>query len=192
MLEARALGRRFGERWVFRSINFTLHKGDGLIVTGQNGSGKSTLLRVIAGLLTPSEGVVSLPEGDPRLVLGLSALDIHLYAHLTVQEHIDLAASLRGVPSEPDLLNRIGLGDRKGQLASELSSGLRARVKLVLAVQATPPVLLLDEPGVSLDEMGRSAVAEICERQRERGCFIVATNDPLERRLGNLELPLAG
>lgn len=192
MLEVRALGKRYGSRWIFRGIEFSLGKGDSLVVRGRNGAGKSTLLRSIAGLSSPTEGSVRLPEGDLRHVIGMSALDMHTYAHLTVTEHMELAARLRGIPVPEELIERIGLGDYKDKQAGQLSSGMRARLKLAMAVQARPPVLLLDEPGLSLDEHGKQALDNLCAEQRARGCLIVATNDPLERRLGNLELELAG
>ncbi len=69
-----------------------------------------------------------------------------------------------------------------------MSSGMRARLKLALAIQAEPAILILDEPGASLDEEGRSLVRKIVDEQRQRGAVVVATNDPDERRLGNLEL----
>jgi len=165
--------------------------GDALIVLGRNGSGKSTLLKVIAGLASPTEGKVNLPPGDSRQTLGLSALDIHLYANLTVKEHFQLAAELRGIEPDWPVLEQVGLQERFNQLVGELSSGTRARLKLAIATAAKPQILLLDEPGVSLDEAGRATVKQICDIQRTRGCLIVATNDPLERSLGTLELDLA-
>jgi ABC-type multidrug transport system ATPase subunit len=191
VLSVEGVGKRFGDLWVFRSISFELSAGDALIVLGRNGSGKSTLLKVIAGLASPSEGKVNLPDGDSRRTLGLSALDIHLYHNLTVKEHFALAAELRGVEPDWPILEQVGLQSRFNQLVGELSSGTKARLKIAIATAAKPQVLLLDEPGVSLDEAGREAVRQICEIQRTRGCLIVATNDPLERSLGTLELDLA-
>lgn len=62
---------------------------------------------------------------------------------------------------------------------------------MALAVQHEPDVLLLDEPGAGLDEAGRGLVAEIAEEQAGRGALIFATNDPVERRLANLELSIS-
>lgn len=179
---------------MFRGLKFELAKGDALVIRGKNGAGKSTLLKTLAGLLAPTEGRIDLPPGDSRQTVGLSALDTQVYGHLTVKENLDFARQVRGgAPTATEiLLQQAGLAERKDQLAAELSSGLRARVKLALAVQCAPLVLLLDEPGVSLDEHGRALVDLICFEQRERGVLLVATNDPQERRLGNLELELAG
>ncbi len=191
MLRVEQLGKRYGARWVFRQLSFSLEEGDALIVVGANGSGKSTLLKIISGLISPSEGSIKRIEGDARTVLGLSALDMQVYAQLSVGEHLEIAAKLRGIENDEGLLTRVGLAERKGQMARELSSGMRARLKLALAIQAEPNILLLDEPGAGLDEKGRTLLTEICAAQRERGCLIVATNDPNERRFGTLELELA-
>jgi ABC-type multidrug transport system ATPase subunit len=192
VLEVEGLGKRYGGRWIFRNLSFRLGQGDRLVIVGRNGAGKSTLLRTLAGLLSPSEGRVMLAGGDPRLTLGLSALEQALYPQLTVAEHLRLAADLRACDDRTDeLLEQIGLGYARDYPASQLSTGMKARLKLALATQARPRVLLLDEPGAGLDEQGRSLVEQIASEQRERGCLVMATNDPAERRLAELELELA-
>lgn len=191
MLRAHDLGKRYSDRWIFRHLSFSLETGDALIILGPNGSGKSTLLKIVSGLLSPSEGEIEKPREDPRTALGLSALDMQVYGHLTVAEHLQLVADLRGIVLNEDVLLQVGLQERVDQLAMQLSTGMRARLKLALAIQAKPSVLLLDEPGAGLDESGRALLDEICLRQRERGCLLIATNDPNERRLGTLELDLA-
>ncbi|MBX3119926.1 MAG: ABC transporter ATP-binding protein [Fimbriimonadaceae bacterium] len=191
MLKVEGLGKRFGPRWIFRGLNFELGTGDALIVLGQNGSGKSTLLKTLCGLLSASEGNVILPDGDPRLTLGVSALDMALYPHLTPTEHLELSADLRGCSANSgELLKRVNLTSAADRPCAKLSTGMRNRLKLALAIQTEPKLLMLDEPGASLDEEGRALIESICEEQRIRGVLVIATNDPTERRLGNLELRL--
>ncbi len=191
MLQVSGLGRRFGARWVFRGISFELSQGDRLAVTGSNGTGKSTLLRCIAGLLTVTEGTVRLPDGDPRRIMALSALEMALYPSLTCAEHLHLAADLRGCESrETELLQRVGLEAAATLRANQLSTGMKSRLKLALAIQPSPLLLLLDEPGAALDEAGKSLLNSIVAEQAERGVVVFATNDPFERRLASLELPL--
>ncbi|AIE85876.1 ABC transporter ATP-binding protein [Fimbriimonas ginsengisoli] len=192
VLRVDRLGKRYGDRWIFRGLSFQLNLGDRLVIVGRNGAGKSTLLRTLAGLLSPSEGKVDLPEGDPRLTLGLSALEQALYPQLTVEEHLKLAADLRGCPPRSEeLLDQIGLTYARRYPAGQLSTGMKARLKLAIATQAHPKLLLLDEPGAGLDEEGRALVKQIADEQRGRGCLVMATNDPSERRLAELELELA-
>lgn len=186
MVEAQGLGKKYGRRWIFRNVEFSLGLGDALLVVGPNGSGKSTLLKVVAGLVPASAGSVRL-EGDPRRTLGYASLDLNLYPHLTAREHLELAGELRGCEARADeLLHKVGLAEAADKFAVSLSTGMRMRLKLALAVQGEPPVLLLDEPGASLDDGGRELVRRICAEQRSRGALIVATNDRRERELGNM------
>lgn len=192
MLQVHSLGQRYGAKWIFRGIDFALKTGDSLIVLGSNGAGKSTLLKTIAGLIGPTEGKVGLEAADPRTALSLTNLDIALYAHLTPLEHLELSAKLRGCPSNADdLLDLVGLSNAKTKFVNQLSTGMRARLKLAIAVQSKPKLLMLDEPGAGLDDGGRQLLDHLCNEQLERGVLIVATNDPQERRFGKLELQLA-
>jgi ABC-type multidrug transport system ATPase subunit len=163
-----------------------------LIVMGRNGVGKSTLLKIVAGLIPPTEGKVVLPEGDFRREVGFCGLDQSVYPHLTVREHLKLAGELRGCDDRADeLLELVELAYAHDSFAGKMSTGMRARLKLAMAVQARPKLLMLDEPGAGLDEAGQSIVERICVEQRERGVLVIATNDVEERRLGNLELELS-
>lgn len=186
LMSASGLGRRFGDQWVFRHLEFELDRGDVLCVIGSNGSGKSTLLRILAGLLSPSQGKVLRPS-----LVGYAALDLALWPQLTATEHLDLAAELRGsTGSSADLLRFVGLVDAANKPVGQFSTGMRARLKLALATQHGPEVLLLDEPSASLDQEGRDIVVRTIEATQERGAVIIATNDPADRRLATHELEL--
>ncbi|MGI8923580.1 MAG: ABC transporter ATP-binding protein [Fimbriimonadales bacterium] len=187
MVFAHELGKRFGARWVFRRLEFCVAQGECLLVTGVNGSGKSTLLRVLVGLETPSEGQME----SSGFRIGYTAPDLRLYPSLNGAEHMELAAKLRGSDTRVDLLEEVGLPGAVGPTSS-YSTGMRARLKLALALQASPDLLILDEPGAGLDESGRSLLDGVIQAQKGRGAVIVATNDPLERRYGDLELRLGG
>jgi ABC-type multidrug transport system ATPase subunit len=190
MIGCSGLGKRYGRRWLFRSLEITVQPGECLVILGQNGSGKSTLLKILAGILPPTEGTCSRPK-DLRTGLGYAALDQAVYPALTVKEHLILAAQLRGCPDRADeLLELIGLQNAGEAAGRTLSTGMRARLKLGLAVQANPAVVLLDEPGAGLDESGRNIVAEIIEHHKADTAFILATNDPLERRFATHELSI--
>jgi heme exporter protein A len=191
LLQIENLGKRFDGAWVLRGITFELGRGQGLVLRGRNGSGKSTLLKCLAGLLEPTSGSVRLGLRNPRTGLAMAALDQGVYPHLSVREHFELFGDLRGVPSRAgELAERFALRDALGRHAGKLSTGMRGRLKLALAIQSDPELLLLDEPGAALDEAGRDALAQICREQQTRGALVLATNDPSETRLGTHVLEL--
>lgn len=191
MIGGENLGKRYGDRWLFRRLDFRVSPGECLVLLGRNGSGKSTLLKMLAGVAPPTEGQVVRPE-DVRLQLGYSALDQAVYPTLTVGEHLELAADLRGCAARTsELLDEVGLAYASDFPARTLSTGMRARLKLALAVQAEPAVLLLDEPGAGLDAAGLATLAAVISNRVSRTAVIIATNDPAERRFATHELELA-
>jgi len=170
-IELRRLRRDFGERTALGAISARLEPGENLAVLGPNGSGKSTLLRILAGLLRPSGGEVSvlgcaLPERTDRLrgrigYLGHAPL---LFRDLSPRENLSLAAALHGLDpaaSETriaELLDRVGMSARAGDQVAELSAGMKQRVDICRAVLHQPELLLLDEPDAHLDIEARALV----------------------------------
>jgi heme exporter protein A len=191
-LVAEQVGHYFGSLLLFRRLSFTLEGGTSLAVTGANGAGKSTLLRVLAGVLTPKAGTVRLhvddhsvdPDDHPRQV-GLVAPYLGLYEPLTARETLSFLAEARRLVDADDridaVLDQVGLADRADDPVSTFSSGMQHRVKYAAALLTEPPLLLLDEPSVTLDKAGRDLVASVVEEQRDRdGLVVVATNRPDE------------
>lgn len=186
VIRCAGLGKRYGSRWVLRGVEMDLPMGECLLVTGPNGAGKTTLLRLLAGLEAPTEGEVHAVG-----TIGFAAPDLSLYPNLTAMEHLRFAATLRRVePRDSELLEKVGLLDHADKPVGAFSTGMRSRLRLALAIQHRPAVLLLDEPTASLDEQGRAVVSEIIEEQRARGCIVLATNSDGDREHGDLEVRL--
>ena len=191
VVEAKDLGKKYGERWIFRNLSFALESGDCLIVTGHNGAGKSTLLKLLSGLERPSAGTLTTAISDYRTELSYCALEQATFATLTVTEHLELAAKLRGMVSDiPTLIQECGLFEHKDVQSQFLSSGLKSRLRIALAIQTNPKILLWDEPGVALDGAGKALIERVIKQQKQRGILVIATNDPDERRFGTHELEL--
>lgn len=190
MLRVEGLGKKYDTRWLFRGISFSVEPGQCLAILGPNGCGKSTLLKTLVGLVSPTEGQVIHP-GDLRTSVGYSALDLSVYPLLSAKEHLTIASGLRGCNPRHELLEELGLGGQVDLPAKALSSGQRARLKMAMALQADPPLLMLDEPGASLDAAGRELVRSIRARCHNGLAIIIATNDPAERSLATHELELA-
>lgn len=189
MLKVENLGKRYGGRWIYRGLDFTVSPGQCLVIAGPNGSGKSTLVRTLAGLITPTEGKVRF-EGERRREVGYMALEMQPYTNLTPAEHLQLFAQMQGIPPQLQALDEVGLTPLlKGAVtAGQMSSGMKARLKLALAIQSSPCLLILDEPGTALDEGGRQALREVRAAQLKRGAIILATNDRTEKEGATHEL----
>lgn len=153
---------------------------------GPNGSGKSTLLRVVAGLLRPSQGQVSI-AGSPMTMkdeqlrgrVGYVGHRSGLYGRLSVMENLQLFGRLHGVdPARAEVVvEQLGLQDRRETPASELSAGFRRRAAVARALLHEPEVLLLDEPYANLDDEAAAMVTEAVTRWREPGrVALIATH----------------
>jgi len=187
-LEASDLARRFGRRVLFRRLSFVLEGGRSLAITGSNGAGKSTLLKVLAGVLRPSKGTVSLsvdgrtlPDDLRPLHTGLVAPYLNVYDGFTARENLAFLARARRLQDSRDRIARalelVSLTPRADDLVSTYSSGMKQRVKYAAAVLAAPSLLLLDEPSSNLDEAGIAMVDAVTAHQRATGgLLVVATN----------------
>jgi heme exporter protein A len=191
----------YGARPVFSDVSLELRAGEALVVSGQNGSGKSTFLRLLAGLQRPDAGQIAyrLDEAayDPRdagALLGWVAPDLMLYRELTARENLRFFAAVRRLRLADGtidaLLERVGLGGRGDDRLAAYSSGMAQRLRYAYALLHRPPVLLLDEPTVTLDERGAAVVDTVVAEQRRHGIVVIATNDPRELRYGDLILRL--
>jgi heme exporter protein A len=200
-LEFRDVAAGYGARRVLAGVTLTLRRGEALVVAGANGSGKSTLLRLLCGLQRPTAGAIFYHVGERRIrpaeardILGWVAPDLQLYRELTALENLQFFAEVRGLRrSRADLealLEQVGLEGRGGDLLAAYSSGMGQRLRYAYALLHQPPVLLLDEPTVTLDERGAGVVDRIVQAQRERGILVIATNDPRELRYGDYVLRL--
>ncbi len=164
LLEATALGRRFGARHAVSDVTLTARAGDVVGLLGLNGAGKTTTLRMVCGTLAPSEGAVKLCGVDllerpleAKRHLGYLPEIPPLYVDTSVREYLDYAAMLRRVsrrrrrPMVEHALERSGLSDVGGRMIRNLSKGYRQRVGIAQAIVHDPELIILDEPTAGLD-----------------------------------------
>jgi ABC-type nitrate/sulfonate/bicarbonate transport system ATPase subunit len=168
-LEARGITFAFHPRGapsaaVLAGVSLTVEPGQIVTLIGPNGCGKSTLLRLLAGLLTPASGTVSLdgrPIVGPDPRIGLVFQEPRLLPWRTVAGNVGYPLDLAGVAADERAdavaaaLRRVGLQDAAGLLPARLSGGMRQRAALARALVGQPEVLLLDEPFSALDAMSR-------------------------------------
>lgn len=182
------IGHAYGMRTILRDCSLEITSGEVLGITGDNGSGKSTLVRIMAGVLRPTSGSITLkvhenivPDVARPNSTGFLAPYLSVYEEFTPRELLSIVRDLRGTSpatTPHDTLERIGLTERADDAIHSLSSGWRQRVLLALAVDHEPPLLILDEPSVTLDEGGRRILRSEIDAARSRGAVVIlATND---------------
>ncbi len=200
-LDIAQLTARYGPRLVLNDVSLTLRQHEVLVVSGDNGSGKSTLLRLLCGLQSPDGGTIrytwqgtGYTPREAAPLIGWVSPDLALYRELTAHENLRFFANMRGVryntAQREALLERVGLPGRGDDRVASYSSGMVQRLRYAYALLHEPPVLLLDEPTVTLDEAGSRVVADIIEQQRQHGLLVIATNDPRELRFADYVLTL--
>jgi ABC-2 type transport system ATP-binding protein len=172
-----------------RGVSFVVRAGAVLALVGPNGAGKSTLMRCIAALDVPTDGAITVQgidtQDDPRAIhasLGYLPDIYGLYDRLSVRQCLVYAARSRGVAAADALgaadaaAARVGLGDRMGSLAGELSRGLRQRLGIAQSLVHRPRVLLLDEPASGLDPEARTSLSELIRSLASDGMTLIVSS----------------
>ncbi|MBL8684342.1 MAG: ABC transporter ATP-binding protein [Myxococcales bacterium] len=200
-IDARSITKTYGDGALaytaLKGVDFTVSRGEFVMLVGPSGSGKTTLLSILGCVLSPSSGSLSLfgtdvvAAGERRLPelrlanIGFIFQGHNLIAGLTAAENVGLLLELRGRTRKQsraeamELLRAVGLADKADRKPVELSGGQRQRVAIARALAASPPLILADEPTASLDATSGLAVTELLRGlATERGhTVVVVTHD---------------
>ncbi|HKA59524.1 MAG TPA: ABC transporter ATP-binding protein [Gemmatimonadales bacterium] len=170
MIELRQIWKRYGERTVLEPMDLTVRPGEAVALVGPNGAGKSTALRILAGIVHPSGGAVTVDGSVAYLAQRLGVPPTTVVADLA-----RLVAAARGVTTDDAraALDAAGTGDRMHTALRDLSGGQRQRVMLALATLGRVGALLLDEPSISLDVDGAEDVRSGVVAARRRGAAVL-------------------
>src|SRR2546425_8901851 len=201
------LRKRYRRRdpWAVDGVTFELEAGQAFGLLGPNGAGKTSVVKVIAGLLRPDSGTISLFGSDPgnpaaRAELGLAPEDPDFPKFLRAPEVLDYFASLLGLDDEerkrriPETLAFAGLESERRQVR-QFSKGMKQRLGIAQAILGRPKLLIFDEPTADLDPIGRRDVRALIERLKESGGANLLNSHPpreVERVRGHLAIPARG
>lgn len=183
----RQLTKSYGDRPALEPLTLKVDSGANVALVGHNGSGKTTLMKMAAGLLDPTDGSVLIgrhaagSQEARRLVSWLSDTPT-FYDDLSLWEHLEFVARLHGVTDwqqrAEQLLEQIGLIQRRDDIPTTFSRGLRQKAAITLAFIRPFKVMLVDEPFVGLDEPGKQALLTMFRAASQRGAtMLIATHE---------------
>ncbi len=194
LLQINNLHKKFGDLEVIKGVNLEIDKGDILVIIGPSGSGKSTILRCMNLLEEPTSGDIifegkSIIDGKTidktREKIGMVFQNFNLFPNKTIMENITLAPiKVKGKGKEEaekkatELLNRVGLLDKKDAYPSQLSGGQQQRIAIARALAMEPDMMLFDEPTSALDpEMVKEVLDVIKELAQDGMTMAIVTHE---------------
>jgi ABC-2 type transport system ATP-binding protein len=188
IVSVRDFSKRYGDTIAVKNLSFGVRRGEIFALLGPNGSGKTTTLESLEGLKHPDGGELLISGIDPsrqarklRNLIGVQLQTSALPAAMTVEEAMSFFSSYHGVPVRKDLIERLGLAEKRGVQYGKLSVGQQRRLALAIAIAHDPQVLFLDEPTAGLDVQSRTDLHAIARELREKGTTVIlATHDMAE------------
>jgi ABC-2 type transport system ATP-binding protein len=185
-IDVHGLNKKFGDRRVVQDVDIQVEEGHICGFLGPNGSGKTTTLRMLCGLLTPDAGHgtclgldIQRDTAAIKRQTGYMTQRFSLYEDLTVDENLDFIARMYGLDRRRERLDqalqRLGLADRRSQLARQLSGGWKQRLALAACILHAPRLLLLDEPTAGVDPKARREFWDEIHRLAEEGMTVLVS-----------------
>jgi ABC-2 type transport system ATP-binding protein len=193
ILVADGLIKAFGDLKAVNGVSFHIGEGETYGLLGPNGAGKTTTISMVTGLLTIDSGSVVVAGEDiktnstrGRAAIGLVPQDLAIYPDLTAEENLAFFGRLYGMAGEDlsrrvsEVLDVIGLSERKDDLTKEYSGGMQRRLNIGIGLLHQPRLLILDEPTVGVDPQSRNAILEAVEELSRAGMAVLYTTHYME------------
>jgi ABC-2 type transport system ATP-binding protein len=188
VIQVEHLRKSYGSTLAVEDVSLTVHRGEIVGILGPNGAGKTTTVECLAGLRDRDSGRVSVLGLDPardraalREVLGMQLQESELPARITAREAVELYASFYADPADPlELLDDLGLAERRDAQFRALSGGQKQRLSIALALVGNPQVAVLDELTTGLDPQARRDTWDVVRKVRDRGVTILLVTHLME------------
>ncbi|MFZ4687420.1 MAG: ABC transporter ATP-binding protein, partial [Hyphomonadaceae bacterium] len=186
-----AASKKMPAKQALKGVDLAVPRGSVFGLLGPNGAGKSTFINILAGLVNKTSGAVSVwgidADRNPRearAALGVVPQEINMDPFFTPRETLELMAGFYGVPPSErrtdEILDALGLGDKKHAYVRQLSGGMKRRLMVAKAMVHSPPILILDEPTAGVDVELRRSLWEYVRKLNAQGVTIVLTTHYLE------------
>lgn len=188
VIEVDGLVKRYNGRTVVDGVTFSVEEGEVFGILGPNGAGKTTIVESIEGLHKPDGGRIRVLGFDPvtegaeiHQRLGAQLQESRLPDRIKVWEALDLYSSFYRSPAHwPDLLDQLGLADKRNARFKSLSGGQKQRLSIALALVGNPEVAILDELTTGLDPQARRDTWDLIEQLQKRGITIILVTHYME------------
>ena len=193
VLAVEGIVKSFGEIHAVKGVGFHIDPGETYGLLGPNGAGKTTSISMIAGLLEPDAGSVTV-AGEPLTTrttrpkrnVGLVPQELAIYPDLTARENLRFFGRLYDLTADrltkriDHTLDVVGLADRADDPAKEYSGGMKRRLNIAIGLLHEPALLILDEPTVGVDPQSRNAILESVEHLSSAGMAVLYTTHYME------------
>lgn len=193
ILTIRNITKKYGDKIVVSNESFSIAKGDVIGFIGPNGAGKSTTINMISTIIKPDNGAIFFHGKDIEIdcnyykkYLGIVPQDIAVYDDLNAYDNVKFFCSLYGVRGS-DLKNKVkkalcfvGLWDKRKDLPSKFSGGMKRRLNIACAIAHEPELLIMDEPTVGIDPQSRNNILVAIKNLNVNGTTILYTSHYME------------
>jgi ABC-2 type transport system ATP-binding protein len=190
-LDVEGLVKHFGETVALDDVSLTVRAGECVGLLGPNGAGKSTLIRSIVGRVIPNSGRVAVfgraaGSTEARMALGWVPQELAIYPRISCKENLGSFGRYYGLSGQKLTeaiawcLHWAALEDRQGELARNLSGGMKRRLNMAAGVLHRPRIVLFDEPTVGVDPQSRNRIFEMIEALKGAGTAVIYTTHYME------------
>lgn len=194
MLLVKDVVKRFGDKEVVQGISLEVQKGESFGLLGPNGAGKSTTISMIAGLIAPTSGEITVGGVDvarnpqaAKALMGIVPQDIALYPTLSARENLNFWGAMYGLAGKElglrvdEALEIVTLTDRQKERIETFSGGMKRRINIAASLLHRPQLLIMDEPTVGIDPQSRNNILETVKHlNQERQMTVVYTSHYME------------